>query len=72
MQSRRRSLLESIINTAIGYTVAVVTQYVTFPWFGIEASHSDHFGIAAIFTVVSIARNYLVRRGFNRWPGTSA
>ena len=72
MQSRKRSLTEAITNTALGYLVALATQYTVFPLFDIQISHGDHFGIAAIFTVVSIARNYIVRRGFNRWAGTSA
>lgn len=67
MQSRRRSLTEAITNTAIGYLVALATQYAAFPLFDIHVSHADHLGIAMIFTVVSVGRNYIVRRGFNRW-----
>lgn len=65
-QPRIYSLIESIANVAIGFGVALVTQIAVFPLFGIHAQISDQLGIAAIFTVVSIARSYLVRRVFNR------
>lgn len=65
MQRRMTSLLESLINVAIGYSIAILTQIVVFPWFGIEASISDNLLIGAIFTVVSIGRSYLIRRLFN-------
>jgi hypothetical protein len=65
-QPRLYSLAESIANVAIGFGVALVTQIAVFPLFGIHAAITDQLGIAAIFTVVSIARSYVVRRVFNR------
>jgi len=64
-QPRLYSLAESIANVAIGFGVALVTQIAVFPLFGIHAQISAQLGIAAIFTVVSIARSYVVRRAFN-------
>ena len=63
-QSRRMSLLESLTNVAIGYGVAVTTQVVVFPLFGLEVSLSDNLAIGGLFTLVSIARSYAVRRLF--------
>ena len=34
-QTKFASLVESLLNVAIGYGVAVLTQVVVFPWFGI-------------------------------------
>jgi len=65
-QTKRMSLVETLTSTAVGYGVAVATQAAVFPLFGIEASTADHLLIGALFTVVSIARGYLVRRLFNR------
>jgi hypothetical protein len=65
-QSRTMSAVESVANVAIGYGVAVATQSAVFPLFGIHASAADHLAIGAIFTVVSLARSYLLRRFFNR------
>lgn len=64
-QSRTMSAVESVANVAIGYGVAVATQAAVFPLFGIHASTADHLAIGAIFTVVSLARSYLLRRFFN-------
>ena len=66
-QSRPMSLLEALTGTTVGFGVAVTTQLVVFPWFGLPASFSDSLAIGAIFTVVSIARSYAVRRLFERW-----
>jgi len=63
-QSKRMSLVEAITNTVVGYGVAVATQLIVFPLFGIEASFSEQLGIGAIFLLVSLARSYLLRRAF--------
>ncbi len=64
MQSRTLSAVETLTSTAAGYLVAVLTQAVVFPRFGIETRTRDHFAIAAIFTAVSIIRGYFIRRLF--------
>lgn len=63
-QSRRMSLVEAIANVAVGYGVAVTTQVLVFPVFGLQASLADNLLIGAIFTVVSIGRSYALRRVF--------
>ena len=67
-QSRRWSFFESCMNVAIGYGVAVTAQVLIFPMFGIRVSLTDNLMIGALFTVVSIARSYALRRVFN-WIG---
>lgn len=64
-QSRRGSLVESLANVAIGYAVAVATQMAVLPLFGMAVRTQDHLAIAGIFSVVSVARSYCVRRVFN-------
>ena len=63
-QSRIMSLVEALSNVAVGYGVAVTTQLIVFPWFGLPARLDQALGIGAIFTVVSIARSYILRRLF--------
>ena len=63
-QSRRMSLIEAIANVAVGFGVAVTTQALVFPMFGLEASLSQNLAIGCIFTVVSIGRSYALRRLF--------
>lgn len=65
-QTRTMSAVESVANVAVGYGIAVATQAAVFPLFGIHATAADHLAIGAIFTVVSLARSYLLRRIFNR------
>lgn len=65
-QSRRMSFVEAISNVAVGYGVAVTTQVLVFPVFGLQASLADNLLIGAVFTVVSIGRSYLLRRLFER------
>ena len=67
MQSRRRSLIEAIINVMVGYLFAVMTQLVVFPWFGMQVSLGDNLAIGALFVMISLARSYALRRLFERW-----
>lgn len=63
-QSRLMSWLETCLSTAIGFVVAITTQLVVFPLFGFSPPLSHNLMIGALFTVVSVARGYLVRRLF--------
>lgn len=63
-QSRTMSLVESIANVIVGYGVAVLTQIVVFPWFGIEVGLADNMKIGMVFVGVSLVRGYLLRRLF--------
>jgi hypothetical protein len=65
-QSRRMSAVEAVVSTAIGYIVAVATQMVVFPLFGLRVGVIENLGIGLAFTAVSIVRSYLVRRLFER------
>ena len=65
MQTRRQSMIETAASVAIGYVVALLSQIVIFPMFGIHATMTDNLLIGAWFTVISIIRGYSVRRFFN-------
>jgi putative effector of murein hydrolase len=65
-QSRRVSLVEAITNVAVGYVLAVITQIVVFPWFGIHPSLGENLAIGSIFTGISLLRSYALRRLFER------
>lgn len=64
-QSRAMSLVEAVTNVVVGYILAILTQIVVFPWFGIEAALHEHFAIGLAFLIVSLARGYLLRRLFD-------
>lgn len=58
------SLIEALVNVVIGYAVAVATQILVFPLFGLSAEFEDALAIGAVFTVVSIIRSFVLRRIF--------
>ena len=66
-QSKIESLIESIINTSLGFLVALITQILIYPLFDIEVSFGDQTLLALIFTSVSLVRGYIVRRYFNTY-----
>ena len=63
-QSRVMSLVESVANMIVGYGVAVVTQILIFPIFGLHTTLAQNLKMGAIFTIVSIARSFALRRVF--------
>lgn len=63
-QSRLMSLVESLANVLVGYGVAVATQMLMFPLFGLVVTVTENLLIGLIFTAVSIVRSYALRRGF--------
>ena len=65
------SLIEAMVNVAVGYGLAVLTQLVAFPWFGLPTRVTDAMALGAVFTVVSIIRAYVLRRLFERWRNCS-
>ena len=57
-------VLEAIANVAVGYGVAVITQMLIFPSFGLHTTLAQNLKMGAVFTVVSIARSFALRRVF--------
>lgn len=65
------SLIEAIANVALGYGVAVATQILIFPLFGLHTTLAQNLQIGAVFTIVSIARSFALRRVFEGLRGRS-
>ena len=65
-QSRAMSLAEAVANVIVGYGIAVVTQILIFPVFGLHTTLAQNLKMGAVFTLVSIARSYVLRRLFER------
>lgn len=63
-QSRTMSLVEAVANVIVGYGVAVMTQILIFPVFGLHTTLAQNLKMGAVFTVVSIARSFALRRVF--------
>ena len=58
------SFVEAVANVAVGYGVAVVTQILIFPVFGLHTTLAENLSMGGIFTGVSIIRSFLLRRAF--------
>lgn len=65
MQSRWMSFVEAVTTVVVGYCLAVLTQIVVFPMFGLHASLSENLALGGIFTALSLIRGYALRRLFN-------
>lgn len=64
-QTRLGSLIEAAMNIGIGYVVAILSQILIFPLFGIHIPLSDNLLIGLWFTGISLVRSYVIRRWFN-------
>jgi hypothetical protein len=60
------SLVEAVANVAVGYALALATQIVVFPWFGLHPSLGENLAIGASFVGISLLRSYTLRRLFER------
>ena len=58
------SLAESFANVVVGYGLAVVTQILIFPVFGLHTTLAQNLTMGGLFTGISICRSFLLRRLF--------
>ncbi len=65
MQSRKGSLIESVLSTAVGFCVTMLANLIIFPAYGIKITMAQNIQIVMIMTVISILRQYFMRRIFN-------
>jgi hypothetical protein len=65
LQTKTQSLLECLLNIAIGMLVAFGAQLVVFPALGIPVRLDQNVLITCAFTAVSLVRSYALRRFFN-------
>ena len=72
IQTKTQSAVESVASVAIGYGVSLVANATILPLFGIAISMSDNLSIGAIYTIISVARSYCVRRAFNHYHGAQS
>ena len=66
MQTKTLSLIEAITNTLAGLIVAFLVQIIIYPIMNIPVRIDQNIVITLVFTGVSIARGYVLRRIFNR------
>lgn len=64
-QSHAATLLESLSQIAIGYTISVLANIWLLPLWGYQVSLRQGVEIGLLFTLISFIRSYLLRRLFN-------
>ena len=67
MQSKLGSAVESLTNIAIGLTIGFISNIVVLPLFGYDVTLTDGALISGVFTVISFARSFLIRRLYNKY-----
>jgi membrane protein implicated in regulation of membrane protease activity len=65
-QTRITSLIEVCMSTAIGFVVSALAWPVIAFWMGYPYTLSHTLQVTTFYTVLSVARGYLVRRFFAR------
>lgn len=65
-QSKKKSLLESVVNTFVGMIVTMIFSPVIYWLCNVEISWPQMSYAMILFTILSIARNYVIRRIFNK------
>lgn len=67
MQSKKGSMLEVATNIAIGYVINFIANLCILPMFGFMVTFRQTFYIGLMFTLISVARSYVVRRVYNKY-----
>ncbi len=64
-QTKLGSFVEAWANIAVGFGINFTANLIVLPWFGFDVKPVDAFGIGVVFTAISLARSYVIRRWFN-------
>ena len=64
-QTKLGSFVESWANIVVGFGINFFANMAVLPLFGFKVSAGSAFEIGLIFTVISLARSYVLRRYFN-------
>ncbi len=66
MQSKKNSFIEALVNTFIGFIITLGCSFFIYPLCGVKASIGSMSGVTFCFTIISIIRQYVIRRFFNK------
>lgn len=65
-QTRTGSFVEAAVNIAIGFAINWTCNMIFLPMFGFTGlTAGKAFGIGLVFTIISLVRQYILRRYFN-------
>lgn len=63
-QTRMGSFIESLINIAIGYVINFTANLLILPLIGFHITVTQNLFIGLLYTIISVARSYVIRRWF--------
>ncbi len=67
MQSRKNSIAETLTNIFVGYSINLVANLIILPiFFGIHISMQKNLELVLLYTLISVARMYFIRRFFTK------
>lgn len=64
-QTQLGSFIEAWANIAVGFTINWCANMLILPLFGFHIKPLAAFNMGLIFTIISLARSYVLRRWFN-------
>lgn len=64
-QTRLGSFIEAVINVAIGFGINFGANLLILPLIGFQITVGQNLFIGVLYTLISVARSYIVRRWFN-------
>jgi hypothetical protein len=64
-QTRMGSLIEACMNVLIGFTINFFANILILPLIGFHITPGQNLFIGVLYTIVSVARSYVIRRWFN-------
>jgi len=64
-QTRKQSAIEAVMNVAVGFLINFTANMTLFPLFGWEISVEQNIGLGILYTMISLARSYCLRRFYN-------
>lgn len=65
-QTKYQSMIESITDTGIGFIISIIATFIINKIHGIDVPVWKNFTMTLCFTVLSLARRYVVRRWFSK------
>ena len=64
-QSRLGSFVEACINVLIGFWINFFANLLILPLIGFQITIGQNLFIGVLYTLISVARSYAIRRWFN-------
>jgi len=65
-QSRWGSFIEAWMNVFIGFWINFVANLLIFPLFDFHITLTENFVMGLLYTGISVARSYVIRRWFEQ------